>query len=171
MFKFEFKPVSDKKDLINLRDFLVSQSLGYPGYEDWIERSMFEIELEYKKTVLAYFNNEIVGDIIVQPEKEMDKVLELKNARVHPSIRGRHVMSFLMKQAEKEYAKGFEMILVDVRTTQKDMLGFFRSYGFREITKIPLYEKSVPEVVMVKDLKVSSGLEQKVYNGIMSRGL
>lgn len=50
-FNFTFRGLSEHKDLKELVDFLIKQNLGYPRYDDWVQRTEHEIERGYKTSI------------------------------------------------------------------------------------------------------------------------
>jgi len=106
MFNFTFKNPQDKKDLSILVNFLIKQDLGYPNYEDWVQKAESEIDSGYKRAIMAFSNKHIVGDLIYQPHKTIPLVMELKNLRIHNEFKNRYFANFMLRQAEHE-SKGY----------------------------------------------------------------
>ncbi len=52
--------------------------------------------------MMSFSEGILVGDLIYQLHKEISNLLELKNIRIHPSIRNRYFAFFMLKQIEKE---------------------------------------------------------------------
>ena len=84
-FNFSFRSVSNSSELKALVDFLIKNNPGYKGYEDWVQRSEYEMDAGYKRTILAYSNDVMVADLIWQPHKQLPRTKEIKNLRVHPA--------------------------------------------------------------------------------------
>jgi hypothetical protein len=151
-FDFSFREVGDFRDLRMLVDFLMKQSLNYPNYEDWVQRAECEIESGSKRTVLAFSGDHIVGDVIYQAHKELQRVRELKNLRVHPDVRNRYFAKFMLRQAEVEKRTEYDMLVVDAPAERPDIVGFFVSSGYRPVITKSLYDNSSEDVVLVKPL-------------------
>ena len=49
---------------------------------------------------MAFFDDRLVADLLWQPHKSLDGLLEIKNIRVHPNVRLRDFGRFMLKQAE-----------------------------------------------------------------------
>ena len=150
-FYFSFRDISGTRSINQAVNFLARQSLGYPNYSDWIEKAETELLTGIKKGVIAYNNGILAGDIICQSHKDLSgalNVLELKNIRIHPEVRGRRFASFMLRQAEIEFPH--DLILVDARKDQRDMINFLFSEGYKPIASSNLYEPDVGDIVMAK---------------------
>ena len=149
-FAFTFRTLEDVKDIPKLIDFLRKQDLGYPNYQDWVQRTEHEINIGYKIPILAFSEGTLVGDLIYQAHKELPRVRELKNLRIHPRLRGRAFAHFLLKQAEVESSHEYDAILCDVRATQNEMLNLLKLFRYRPIFNLPLYDQNNLDVVLLK---------------------
>lgn len=150
-FYFSFRDISGTRAINQAVNFLARQSLGYPNYADWIEKAETELLTGIKKGVIAYNNGILAGDVICQSHKDLSEelnVLELKNIRIHPEVRGRRFASFMLRQAEIEFPH--DLILVDARKDQMDMINFLLSEGYKPIASSNLYEPGVSDIVMAK---------------------
>ena len=145
-----FRELGDMRELDALTRFLLMQNLGYPRYDAWVERTRWEIESGYKKAVLGFSDFELVSDCIYQPHKNMHGFLEIKNLRVREDFRMRDFGRFPLKQVEHDSRGRYDAIIGDVRLNQPEIIGFLRSYGFRELCVRPLYEKDTPDLIMIK---------------------
>lgn len=149
-FNFQFRSIESMSDVHRLIDFLSKQSLGYPNYDDWIQRAEPEVESGYKQAVLAFSDNYLVGDSIYQPHKELSRVREVKNFRIHPKLRRRAFGYFILKQVEELNKEEFDAIIVDARTDNQESINFLTFCRYVPIAKVPLYDRNSPDVVMVK---------------------
>ena len=150
-FNFSFGDIDGTRAINKAVNFLAKQSLGYPNYADWTEKAETELLTGIKKGVIAYNNGMLAGDIICQSHKDLSgalNVLELKNIRIHPEVRGRRFASFMLRQAEIEFPN--DLILVDARRNQRDMINFLFSEGYKPIASSNLYEPDVGDIVMAK---------------------
>lgn len=154
---FNFRDVDSRRDLKALVDFLVKQNLGYPNYEDWIQRTESELDMGYKTAILAFCYGKLVGDLIHQPHKTITGYRELKNLRIHLEMRRRDVAHFMLKQAEFESSKLSRFMICDVPIDQKSTIRFLRFCGYIPIRETPLYSDK-PDVIMVKELTAERGL-------------
>lgn len=150
-FDYRFRFLEDEKEIKELRGFLLSQTLNYPNYGDWVERAINEIDLGYKKTILAFNDDTIIGDLIFQPHKNLPKVIELKNMRIHPEFKRRYFGYFMLRQAEVE-SKNYKMIICDTRSDRIDVLNLLKLCGYKEVSRIPLYDSNAEDVIMSKTL-------------------
>ncbi|MBU0667464.1 MAG: hypothetical protein ABIC91_02380 [Nanoarchaeota archaeon] len=155
-FDFSFRQLDTLKDLKILTNFLIKQSLGYPNYEDWVLKSEAEIDCGYKSAILAFSKNQLIGDLVYQPHKELPRFRELKNMRVHPIVRQRYFASFMLRQAETENKNAYDAIICDVRTDQPEVINLLRITGYEPILKTPLYDKNIDDIVMIKTFNKTS---------------
>ena len=98
-------------------DEIVSYLLGprlwipkqdYPDFLDWADKVHEELKKDLKKAIIALSFNDVVGVLIYQKHKKEADVLEIKNLTVRPDVRGRHIASFLFRNAEIEGCREFE---------------------------------------------------------------
>jgi len=153
-FDFRFKFVEDEKEINKLKTFLLSQSFDYPLYFDWVERAICEIDSGYKRTILAFNENNLVGNLIFQPHKTLLKTIEIKNIRVHPDFKRRYFSSFMLRQVEAE-SMGYNGIIVDTRSDRLEILNLFHLSGYKEIARSSLYEPNVEDIIFFKKVKLT----------------
>jgi len=158
-FDFRFRSLDSRTDLAELVDFLMKQSLGYPGYDDWVQRTEAELIAGYKQGIIVTSNGQVVGDCIYQPHKQLPRVREIKNMRVHPKLRRRALGYFMLKQAEVEDSKSYDALILDVRTEQKAIISMLRMAGYTPAFKVNLHDDK-QDLVMVKsfDKQTESGV-------------
>lgn len=152
---FEFRGISDEKELSRLRDFLLSQNLGYPNYGDWVDRCIKEIDMGDKDSILAFSQDVLVGDLIFQSHKALPRTLELKNLRIHPMMIRRDFGHFMLKQVEVEARNSgkYDLIMGDIRKEQESIRRLCVFSGYKELQTISLYDSNHLDVVVVKDLR------------------
>lgn len=154
-FDFTFRTVETRRDLTKLLEFIRKQDLSYPGYQDWVARTEAEIEMGWKTGVIALSNGLVVGDIIWQPHKELNRIREIKNMRVHPLVRDRYFARFLMKQAEAESRDNYDVLMCDLREDHPEkipLMNMLVSMGYAKIYAANLYDQNVWDIVMIKRL-------------------
>ena len=152
-FNFQFRSVEDGKDIERLVNFLMVQDINYPNYQDWVEKARAEIIMGWKSGVIAVSNGIILGDVIWQPHKELPRIREIKNMRVHISVRKRYFARFLMKQAEAEGRKDYDLLMCDLREDhpeKKPLIRMLTSMAYRELYAVNLYDPGVKDIVMIK---------------------
>ncbi len=155
MFHFHFKGLEERRDLQELINFLILQDLGYPNYDDWVQRTEYELDKGYKSVLLAFSGRELVGDLIYQPHKEISCFLELKNLRIHPQLQKRKFAEFMLRQAEFENKNKYDAIICDAPANYLEIIKFMETQGYTSFTTIPLYNQNSPDVVMLKVLDES----------------
>lgn len=125
-FDFRFRFLEDEKELRGLRKFLLEQPFNYPNYEDWVEKTISQIDSGYKRTILSFSDDALVGDLIFQPHKTLERVMELKNIRIHPDLKRRYFGFFMLRQAEAE-SGNYDAIICDTRSDRTDVLNLLRT--------------------------------------------
>ena len=149
-FHFHFRGLESRKELKGLIDFLSLQDLEYPNYDYWVQRTEHELNSGHKQAVLAFSEAHLVGDLIYQQHKEVPCFLELKNLRMHPQLRTRKFAEFMLRQVEAENQSRYDAIILDARANQEHIIQFMNAQGYASFATIPLYQDSMPEVVMLK---------------------
>ncbi|MFH1711154.1 MAG: GNAT family N-acetyltransferase [Nanoarchaeota archaeon] len=149
-FNFQFKQPDSVSDIRGVIDFLAKQPLGYPNYEDWVQRTEAELQSGYKRAIMALSDNKLVGDLVYQPHKQIPRVREIKNLRVHPKLRKRDFAHFMLRQAEEHEKEGFDALLIDARTDNPPMINFLTFCGYVPIAQASLYDSNCPDVIMMK---------------------
>jgi len=169
-FNFEFRSIGDNKDLSKLINFLSKQDLGYPNYQDWVMRAESELNMGYKKGTVAYSSGKVVGNLIYQKDKELGRIREIKNLRIHPEVRERYFASFLMRQAEFENKEEFDAIIIDCRKNH-NILNFLLRIGYVPIGNKYLYDNHSEDTIMIKtfDKKMESGIFYKTKELILGK--
>ncbi len=162
IFDFRFREIDSTADIKKLIDFIRQQHLNYPDYHSWVQRAEAELYTEYKQAVMAFSDRTLVGNVIYQPHKQIQGVLELKNLRVHPELRRRDFGHFMLRQAETEARNSgrYSLMMIDTRADQKDMLALLIFSGFREIGRTSLYDSGSEDVMLAKPLSRDGNLIQ-----------
>jgi ribosomal protein S18 acetylase RimI-like enzyme len=145
-----FRVPRDRNDLTALTYFLLAQDLGYPRYGDWVGRTGQQIESGDKEAVLGFNGYELVSCCIYQPHKEIPRFVEVKNLRVAEGFRTRYFGRFLLRQVEYAARGKYDALIGDVRPTKIEIVKFLEDYGFQRLCFYSLYERGVPDLVMVK---------------------
>jgi len=147
-----FVSADSRKEIQAAVGFLAKQSLGYPRYNEWVGRAEAELHVGYKRAILAFSEDCLVGNLIWQPHKTIQGAVEWKNLRVHPAVKRRLFGRFIIRQAEE--ICGFAAAICDVRTDQKDTICFLLTCGYTvAAATLPLYDSEKPDTIMVKWLQ------------------
>lgn len=170
-FNFQFSSLGDVKQLKGLISFLAKQDLGYPNYDNWVQKTEHELDSGYKKVIMAFSDRKLVGDLVYQNHKEIPRFLELKNLRVHPDLRLRNFGRFMLKQAEIENSGKYDAIICDCHSEQSEIIKFLESCNYIPIKSIPIYDKNTLEVVLVKFIKSKNLLVPKINEFIYKNSL
>lgn len=148
MFRFTFSGLKSKSQLRDLVDFLILQNLGYPDYENWVQKSESELDSGYKKAILAFSDGELVGNLVYQPHKSLQGLLEIKNLRVDGRYRMRDFGRFMLKQVEVENSN-FLGVIGDVRPEMRETIRFMEECGYKRVAAVDLYDGK-KDIVVVK---------------------
>ena len=154
-FNFNIKSVQSLDDIKETERFLLRQDLyrfGYPGYEDWVARTVLEIESKYKSAYLCYESGVLAADLIHQPHKELPYLREIKNMRVVPGWQFRGIARFLFRQAEVDEVQGVHGLICDVRATETETIKFLLNLGYFRLMDLPIYDRHHDDVVLIKPL-------------------
>lgn len=156
---FNFKTIQNTRDIKGLIDFLMKQSLNYPGYEDWVQRTESEIDIGYKKAILAFSYGHLVGDLIYQPHKELPRVREIKNERIHEDFRNRYLANFMLRQVECESPEEFDVLICDVREDREAEISMLRRFGYTQLATRSLYDPNIQDIIFIKILNPNASLK------------
>lgn len=143
-----FRTPSSYLEVKNLVDFLWSQNLGYPNYDDWVLRAKSEIDGGYKTAILAFDEGRIVGNVIYQPHKELAGIREIKNLRVSTEIRCRKFGSFLLRQAEWVDFEAYNALMLDFRELEVEVEKMVISEGFQIVSSKRLYDDEIDKIAV-----------------------
>ena len=159
-FYYSFTTLEDMNQLKLLIDFMASQDINYPRYNEWLQRAESQLEKGEKEAILAFSKGKLVADLVTQTCKDsgLGSLREIKNARVHPLLIDRYFMTFMLKQLYKGCENFCDGMIVDVRASQLETLRYFVKEGFIPIAKTTLYEKNMEEITLFKPLKKDAEL-------------
>ncbi|MFP4118712.1 MAG: hypothetical protein ACLFTH_01500 [Candidatus Woesearchaeota archaeon] len=168
-----FRNPKEYVDILQLTEFLGKQSLGYVGYDDWVEKVKFQLDTGSKKAVIAYSEDKIVGDILYQPHRTLDRVREVKNIRVHPDMRWRDFARFMHRQVEFLESHEYDYLMADAPADNKGVCFFLEGVGYVPVFTVPLYEDNSLDIVYVKpkDPKTAPESDILVVNTIKEYAL
>ncbi len=153
VFEFLFRQIDSSRDIRELIDFMARQPLSYKEYDAWLQRSEPELHAAYKQAVLAFSDRRLVGNAVYQMHKQLPGVLEIKNLRVDERVRRRDFGHFILKQVEQEARKaGYDLIMIDARASQRDVLSLLLFSGFHELARASLYDSNEQDVIMTRPL-------------------
>lgn len=144
-----FSTISNFSEIKLLVEFIRSNRLSYPGYDDWIGRITHEIDSGWKTVIIAWEDGHIVGNVIFQPHKELAGVREIKNLRTINEVASRRFGTFLIKQAEWYEANTYNEIIADYREEQKGVASLLRREKYAIVEIRPLYD-SMDDIVVIK---------------------
>lgn len=150
-FDYSFRTAEDLRDVRRLIDFLANQDLGYPRYDEWVQKAEAELFSGWKTGIMALNGGVVVGDLVFQQHKQLSRVREIKNLRVDPRVSDRYFARFMLKQAEVGLGRDFDLVMVDARKDQSGVRRFFRQSGYSEVAVLNLYDNSSLDVVLTKE--------------------
>ncbi len=157
-FRFTFTQLQDLSEVRDLVDYVRLQGLGYPRYDEWVQRTESELIAGNKRAILAVSEGRVVGNLIYQQHKGLSSLLEIKNLRVSAPFKGRNFGSFMLRQLEAEAKESYAGIIGDVRADQPSVLKFMICSGYIPVVKIPLYDANMDDITVMKIFGGSDGL-------------
>ncbi|MFH1586023.1 MAG: hypothetical protein ABIB79_04605 [archaeon] len=105
--EFTFTIADSEREISKAVDFFSKNPWTYDPvkYRRWVEKAEAELFLGYKTCTLAYYYNQLIGNLISQPHKTIQRFRELKNGRTINEFQRRLVLSFMIRQEEVESQK------------------------------------------------------------------
>lgn len=138
--------------LRNERLFDAHQDYDPDTYRQWLGKVEAELPTGNRYALLAQLNNRAVGAIIWR-QGSLPGITDIRNISIHPGVKGRYFGAFLLRQVEYcigEQASGENTICVDTKATNRDMIGFLTSQGYRITGTRELYDDGRPDVLLQK---------------------
>jgi ribosomal protein S18 acetylase RimI-like enzyme len=119
----------------------------YPDYEVWLGKVHEQLKSEAKRAVLALHRAEVIGAVVYQRHPTLSDVLEIRNISILPDFRGRHVASFLLRNAEVEGCRDFHtsMVTVDTKARNHGVRAFLEASGYHSLGPRDLYRLDAGE--------------------------
>lgn len=173
-FYYTFTDLQDMRQVRELIDFMASQDLNYPYYNDWLQKTESQIEKGEKRAILAFSEGKLVADLVTQTCRDngLGFLIEIKNGRVHPELRDRYFMRFMLRQLYKECEGKYDGLIGDVRANQTSTIDYLVHEGFIPIAKTTLYETAMEEVTLFKPLRQETGfLVPKIKKVILAKSI
>ncbi len=150
--------ITDPKEINAVYEFLKSQDLDYPQYDEWCRKAKREMELGYKKIIAIYSkdksgNSFVIGELVFQQHKTDSSMIELKNLRVDRQYRNKKICTALLADVET-YAReqGYKKIICDASSNSEDIVAVMTKRSYRIEAKESLYTAKRIDVILAKDL-------------------
>lgn len=133
----------------------IPSSQDYPDYDDWLLRTESELAEGSKRAMVARHGGRAIGAVVYQ--KQDGATLQIKNISISPSAAGRHVGSFMLRNAEIEGSQydfpGTNSVTVDTKLRNVEMLEFLFTNGYQPEQVTDIYGLGAgADVVLVKEL-------------------
>jgi ribosomal protein S18 acetylase RimI-like enzyme len=153
---------------VRMADEIVDYLLGprlwipqadYPDYGDWVQKVWSQLQSEEKRALVAVCRRRVVGAVVYQPHRALPGVLEVKNLTVRPDAQGRHIASFLLRNAEVEGARDFgsREVTLDAKARNAAIRAFLLRNGYSVSGLRDLYGlRAGDDVVFCKPLSTPS---------------
>jgi ribosomal protein S18 acetylase RimI-like enzyme len=122
---------------------LFAKNSDYPDFLSWLQKVESELCSGKKHSILAVEKNQIIGVVVYQKHKLLRGTLEIKNLTVRPDKAGRHIGSFLMKNAEREGGIHFkaDTVVCDTKRNNLAVRTFLFSQKYLLLGHQDLYGK------------------------------
>lgn len=142
--------IISEEEIKELQELLLSQSLEYPDYDKWVEKTIREIK-EGKKHAFGLFAGELGGDGVIRATAS--GTVELKNFYISSEFRGAGNGTKLLSYIENYCVeRGFTQIQVDTYVREIDTVGFFLKKGFEFQSRGDFYGRGAESYLLVKKL-------------------
>lgn len=126
---------------VRMADEIVDYLLGprlwipqadYPDFGDWVQKVWSQLKREEKRALIGVTAGRVVGAVVYQRHLAVPSALEVKNITVRPDLQGRHVASFLLRNAEVEGRRdyGTTEVLVDAKARNVGVRTFLLRNGY-----------------------------------------
>lgn len=126
---------------VRMADEIVDYLLGprlwvpkddYPDYGDWVQKVWSQLRSEEKRALVGVSGRRVVGAVVYQPHRALPGVLEVKNLTVRPDVQGRHMASFLLRNAEVEGVRDFgsREVTLDAKARNAAIRAFLLRNGY-----------------------------------------
>lgn len=124
----------------------------YPDFDDWLQRSWLQLKREEKRALVGISAGRVVGAVVYQRHRQLPRAMEVKNLTVRPDARGRHVASFLLRNAEVEGQRdyGSAEVLVDAKARNGAVRAFFLRNAYSVVGVEDLYGLRAGEDVLFR---------------------
>lgn len=108
---------------VRMADEIVDYLLGprlwipqadYPDFEGWVQKVHGQLKREEKRALVGIARGRVVGAVVYQRHLALPGALEVKNITVRPDLQGRHVASFLLRNAEVEGRRDYGSSVIGV---------------------------------------------------------
>jgi len=115
--------------------------IDYPDFDEWIQKVHIQLKQEDKRAIIALSHRSIVGVVIYQRHQAEPEALEIKNITVRPDVQGRFIASFLLRNAEIEGTRDFNIrrVLVDAKARNLTIRSFLFRNGYANLGSHDLY--------------------------------
>lgn len=112
----------------------VPSQLDYPDFDQWLDKTEAAILNNTARALSAYIGTQPVGAVIYKMCPEDSATLQIKNISLAPDARGRHIASFLVRNAEIEAARhdfpDCNQVTVDTKVSNPEMINFLLSADY-----------------------------------------
>jgi GNAT superfamily N-acetyltransferase len=146
---------------VSRADEIVSYLLGprlwvarsdYPDFEGWVQKVHGQLKSESKRALVALVRGQVAGAVIYQRHLSDTRALEIKNISVRPDQQGRHIASFLLRNAEIEGQSDFGSThaLVDAKAKNHGVGIFLARMRYAPLAPTDLYGLGAGEDVVFR---------------------
>lgn len=143
--------ITEPEEINQLYEFIKKHTLDYPDYMIWIKKCFRELQLGYKKAIVAKDKDRIIAGIIFQEDKRDSRILELKNGRVNAKYRMRGIFKTIIKKID-DYAKQNSFKKIQCDSHNKDVIKTLKKLGFVIEAEETLYSSEKLETILSKEL-------------------
>lgn len=151
---------------VRMADEIVDYLLGprlwipqadYPDFGDWVQKVHGQLKSEAKRALVGISAGRVVGAVVYQRHLALPAV-EVKNLTVRPDVQGRHVASFLLRNAEVEALRDYRVseVLVDAKARNLAIRRFLLWNGYSVSGVRDLYGLRAGDDVLYRKVSIRS---------------
>lgn len=125
------------------------------AHEAWLGKIEAELVSATRFALMATDGRETAGVIVFRPEPNKPETIGIRNISIKPAHKGQLFGSFALRTTERiasTLQPAARQIIVDTKTTNRDMIGFLHSQGYADLETTDLYDSGKPDLVLAKDL-------------------
>jgi ribosomal protein S18 acetylase RimI-like enzyme len=152
---------------VRMADEIVDYLLGprlwipqvdYPDFGDWVQKVHCQLKSEEKRALVAISAGRVVGAVVYQRHRALPSAVEVKNLTVRPDLQGRHVASFILRNAEVEAVRDYRAseVLVDAKARNLAIRAFLLRNGYTVSGVSDLYGLRAGEDVVFRKVSTRS---------------
>jgi ribosomal protein S18 acetylase RimI-like enzyme len=128
----------------------LDEDLCFQSFDEELKNPLYKYGTPFGGLLLAYWNNEAVGCVALQPLKEQG-VCEMKRLYVQPDFRKHKIGEMLVTEIVKQAQQiGYTKMKLDTLDKLQAAIHLYKKHGFVETTSY--YHNPLPGVVYMEKI-------------------